>query len=241
MSQSILAFNEAASPSVFNFGTHAVRIIVRDGQPWFVANDVCAALDYANTSKAIADHLDDDERSTITNSESRNGGGRLTIINESGLYALVLRSRKPEARKFAKWVTGEVLPSIRKTGSYTTDSERVALAESLAIEAVTGIYRSVFNAVMNAGPDWRHYRYLVTLGYDAIAKTQTKPHARALSFDKMVVSMDELPDWINGPDPVSSTDVQLARVAMACAKKQESRAQRRAEREALQRQTMLTA
>lgn len=109
-----------SSPSVFNFGDHAVRIIMCDDEPWFVAGDVCAALGYVNTSKAIADHLDDDERSTITNSESRNGGGKLVTINESGLYALVLRSRKPEARKFAKWVTSEVLPAIRKTGSYGT-------------------------------------------------------------------------------------------------------------------------
>lgn len=126
----------------FNFGNHAVRVITRDGQPWFVANDVCQALGYSNTSKAIGDHLDEDERMTITASDGqsfdsnqslestskgvtnsdtlRNRGGarHLVIISESGLYALILRSRKPEARKFAKWVTSEVLPTIRKTGQY---------------------------------------------------------------------------------------------------------------------------
>lgn len=111
-----------STPSVFNFGAHTVRIVLRDGEPWFVASDVCGALLYKNTSDAVATHLDDDERSTIANSESRNGGGSLVIINESGLYALVLRSRKPEARKFAKWVTGEVLPTIRKTGRYEQPS-----------------------------------------------------------------------------------------------------------------------
>ena len=109
---------QASSQPVFNFGDHSVRVVVRDGEPWFVANDVCGALEYKNTSDAVATHLDDDERSTIANSESRNGGGSLVVINESGLYALVLRSRKPEARKFAKWVTSEVLPAIRKTGIY---------------------------------------------------------------------------------------------------------------------------
>lgn len=109
---------QVSSQPVFNFGAHSVRVVVRDGEPWFVASDVCGALLYKNTSDAVATHLDDDERSTIANSESRNGGGSLVIINESGLYALVLRSRKPEARKFAKWVTGEVLPAIRKTGIY---------------------------------------------------------------------------------------------------------------------------
>lgn len=104
----------SAQITPFNFGAHAVRVIVRAGEPWFVASDVCAALDYKNTSQAVGDHLDADERYI----ETIDRGGSLLLINESGLYALVLRSRKPEARKFAKWVTGEVLPSIRKTGGY---------------------------------------------------------------------------------------------------------------------------
>lgn len=108
----------APAPMPFNFNDTQVRVVMRNDQPWFVAQDVCKALGYANTSKAISDHVDGDECSTITNSESRNGGGQLSIINESGLYALVLRSRKPQARKFAKWVTAEVLPSIRTTGGY---------------------------------------------------------------------------------------------------------------------------
>ena len=135
---------EAAMADItpFNFGIFTVRVINRDNQPWFVANDICNALGYSNTSKAIGDHLDEDERMTVTASDGqsfdsnqplesfskgvassdtlRNRGGarHLVIINESGLYALVLRSRKPEARKFAKWVTREVLPSIRQTGGH---------------------------------------------------------------------------------------------------------------------------
>lgn len=113
----------AAEVSPFNFGDHAVRVVVQEGEPWFVASDVCAALDYVNPRKAVADHLDDDERSAVTVSDTRSKGGSVQrrsvlAINESGLYALVLRSRKPEARKFAKWVTSEVLPQIRKTGAY---------------------------------------------------------------------------------------------------------------------------
>lgn len=120
----------------FNFHGSDVRVILRNGEPWFVASDVCAALGYANTSKAVADHLDEDERMTLTTGYGhsdtsvsglttgetgvgKRGGARLlVIISESGLYALVMRSRKPEARKFAKWVTSEVLPAIRKTGGY---------------------------------------------------------------------------------------------------------------------------
>lgn len=120
MTDAIASLGASAKITPFNFNDNAVRVIDRDGSPWFVAADVCAALGYVNPRKAVADHLDDDERSTVTNSDCRPGHGaqQFTIINESGLYALVLRSRKPEARKFAKWVTAEVLPAIRKTGSY---------------------------------------------------------------------------------------------------------------------------
>lgn len=131
---------KANSAMLFAFDSCEIRAINKHGEAWFVAADVCEALGYANTSKAISDHLDDDERSTVTNSESRNGGGQLVIINESGLYALVLRSNKPEARKFAKWVTREVLPSIRKTGEYVDADLKARIAhlksqnEALQIE-----------------------------------------------------------------------------------------------------------
>ncbi|HHW4670313.1 MAG TPA: BRO-N domain-containing protein [Xylella fastidiosa subsp. multiplex] len=117
MSQSIIPFD---------FHSHAVRVVMRDGNPWFVATDVCTALGYRNPSKALGDHLDSDERTTI-NVPTPNAtlGVPTNIISESGLYALILRSRKPEARKFAKWVTSEVLPSIRKTGSYTATGTMV--------------------------------------------------------------------------------------------------------------------
>lgn len=108
------------APAVFNFNSNEVRTVTIDDTVWFVAKDVCDALGYQNSRSAVADHLDEDERSTVANPDGRNGGGNLTIINESGLYALVLRSRKPEARKFAKWVTSEVLPAIRKTGTYSS-------------------------------------------------------------------------------------------------------------------------
>ncbi len=115
MSQSIIPFD---------FHSHAVRVVMRDGNPWFVATDVCTALGYRNPSKALGDHLDSDERTTI-NVPTPNAtlGVPTNIISESGLYALILRSRKPEARKFAKWVTSEVLPSIRKTGEYTVNPD----------------------------------------------------------------------------------------------------------------------
>ncbi|GGL62490.1 BRO-N domain-containing protein [Wenxinia marina] len=97
------------------------RVIDRNGEPWFVLFDVCKKLGIANPSDA-ASRLDADEVMTLGISEGqpgRKGGARkLNIINESGLYSLVLRSTKPEAKRFKKWITSEVLQSIRKTGSY---------------------------------------------------------------------------------------------------------------------------
>lgn len=103
---------------VFDFEDNAVRVIEKDGEPWFVAADVCRVLELSNPSMVV-DGLDDDERAKFNLGRSANGGGGETnIINESGLYNLIFRSRKPEAKKFRKWVTAEVLPSIRKTGAY---------------------------------------------------------------------------------------------------------------------------
>lgn len=87
---------------------------------WFVAKDVCDSLGFNNPSDATK-YLDDDEKALINNpSLTNNPNGNVTIINESGLYSLILRSRKPEAKRFKKWVTSEVLPSIRKHGGYMT-------------------------------------------------------------------------------------------------------------------------
>lgn len=118
--------NSITAPAVFQFESHPVRTVLKDGEPWFVAVDVCKALEYSNTSKALGDHLDADEKG-ITTGYTLGGQQKLTIISESGLYALVLRSRKPEARKFAKWVTRDVLPAIRKTGAYMDEDTRITI------------------------------------------------------------------------------------------------------------------
>ena len=92
-----------------------------NGEPWFVAADVCRVLDIQNATDAVK-NLDDDEQSRYC---LGSGGSDRIIINESGMYSLIFRSRKPEAKKFRKWVTEEVLPSIRKTGSYSVTKNPV--------------------------------------------------------------------------------------------------------------------
>lgn len=93
-----------------------VRVIMKGNEPWFVANDACRILELGDTSKAVS-RLDDDEKGT--NSIPTPGGVQnMLTINEPGLYSLVLGSRKPEAKEFKRWLTHEVIPAIRKTGSY---------------------------------------------------------------------------------------------------------------------------
>lgn len=104
-------------PSVFNFEeSHPIRVILQNEEPWFIGNDVCAALCLGNPRSSLA-LLEEDEKG-VHNMDTPSGQQEMTIINEPGLYSLVLRSRKPEAKKFKRWITHEVLPAIRRTGRY---------------------------------------------------------------------------------------------------------------------------
>lgn len=104
---------------LFNFENHEVRSLLVDDEPWFVGKDVAEILSYSNTRKALTDHVDDEDKMdgvTIRDSIGRNQ--KPVLINESGLYSLVLSSKLPSAKKFKRWVTSEVLPALRKTGQY---------------------------------------------------------------------------------------------------------------------------
>ena len=97
---------------------HPVRIVEHDGEPWFVAKDVCGILSLANPRSSMA-LLDADEKGVHT-MDTPSGEQEMTVVSEAGLYSLILRSRKSEAKAFKRWVTHEVLPSIRKTGAYVS-------------------------------------------------------------------------------------------------------------------------
>lgn len=117
--------NNNITPFLFE-GEITVRVIERDGTPWFVATDVCAVLDISKHRDAAA-RLGDDERGSVI-VDTLGGPQEMTVINESGLYALIFKSRKPQAARFRKWVTSEVLPSIRQTGRYEAPSSDVKAA-----------------------------------------------------------------------------------------------------------------
>lgn len=104
------------SPNSFVFKGRVVRHVVREGAPWWVAKDVCDVLDQPNHNQVVA-RLDEDEKG-IQTVDTLGGPQEMQCINESGLYSLILTSRKPEAKEFKRWVTRDVLPHIRETGTY---------------------------------------------------------------------------------------------------------------------------
>jgi prophage antirepressor-like protein len=106
---------------VFEYGNAQVRTVTVGGEPWFVAKDVCDALSITNQGNAVA-RLDEDEKQTIRLTDTLSRNPNTTLVNESGLYQLILGSRKPEARAFKRWITHDVIPSIRQNGMYATDT-----------------------------------------------------------------------------------------------------------------------
>ncbi len=102
---------------LFNYGAQEVRTVLIDGEPGFIANDLCAVLEIRNPRDTVAG-LDDDEKGVAT-TDTLGGSQQMAYVTEAGMYSLVLRSRKQEAKAFKRWITHEVLPAIRKTGSYT--------------------------------------------------------------------------------------------------------------------------
>lgn len=119
-----------------------VRSILKDDEPWFVAADVCKSLDIANPSQALA-RLDEDEKFTtlISNEGAASGKSSMAFVNEPGLYSLVLGSRKPDAKAFKRWITHEVIPSIRKHGAYMTPEklQEVLLSPDTLIQLASNL------------------------------------------------------------------------------------------------------
>lgn len=122
---------------VWNYEGAEVRTVQIDGEPWFVLADICRELEISN-SRMVSERLESDE---LMSAKLTSGGQRreMTIINESGLYTVILRSDKPQAKPFRKWVTSEVLPSIRKHGAYMTEQtlERALTSPDFLIELAT--------------------------------------------------------------------------------------------------------
>ncbi|XJZ58881.1 phage antirepressor [Lactobacillus delbrueckii subsp. bulgaricus] len=111
----------------FEFDGNDVRTMQINGEAWFVGKDVASVLGYQRTAKAIQDHVDDEDKDEVPFQDSIGRMQKTPIINESGLYSLILSSKLPSAKRFKRWVTSEVLPAIRKHGAYMTDAKAEAI------------------------------------------------------------------------------------------------------------------
>lgn len=121
-------------PTIFNFEDRKVRVVIVNDEPWFVGKDVCEVLEISKHRDAVA-RLDDDERGSVL-VDTPGGKQEMTAVNEYGIYSLIMTSRKPEAKRFKRWVTHEVLPRIRKTGQYGVPQNVIPLSKDQALVTV---------------------------------------------------------------------------------------------------------
>lgn len=162
----------------FDFNGAPVRVSEIDGQPWFVAADVCKVLEHSNSRQAIAD-LDEDEKGVST-ADTLGGKQKVSIISESGLYALVFKSRKLEAKRFRRWVTSEVLPAIRKEGKYAEEPPDFTSADNLSGRLAQ--MRDVLFASMDG----------VVTGHLGIGKAQQVAHTARVILESIKIEGEAL-------------------------------------------------
>ena len=218
---------------VFNsseFGN--VRVVQVDGEPWFVGKDVAEVLGYSDTNKAVAMHVDDEDKKLNDKTSLSFGQRGATLINESGLYALIFGSKLDKAKAFKRWVTSEVLPAIRKTGSYKTpkqssDRDKAMLKNAqarsaklwLEIAKNTGIqtYKDVCNAYAAkelAGEDVLPLPKVQEKTYSATDIGEmlgvSKSRIGALA-NKNNMKCDEYGSWYHDKSPYSGKEVEAFR------------------------------
>lgn len=185
--------NETNAIEVFNneeFGS--VRTTMINGEPWFVAVDVCKALEIDATATR---RLDEDEKNTLRLTQGTSGNPNVTVVNEYGLYSLILGSRKPEAKTFKRWITHDVIPTIRKTGSYLTGEDAAALK---IIRAGDTLERSVAIA---------EYRDVVTAPY----KQQIEEQKPKVEFANHVSASENSVDMGEFAKIVQKNGIKLGR------------------------------
>lgn len=220
-SKSALTDNQSGGQSTFEFDGHQVRAVVDgEGNPWFVARDVCKALAIAHAASALRS-LDPDEKG-VHSMHTPGGAQEVSVVSESGMYTLMLRCRdavKPGTvpHRFRKWVTGEVLPTLRKTGHYGVDEGRLNEAFMLASEVAQQAARTVFESVMSGEGNWQLDRWLFSFTTDP--EGNLKPFASVLDRKALPVSMERLAEMITMPGGLCPSQKELAVVAEACTKR----------------------
>ena len=143
----------------FDFNSKTVRVIQLNGEPWFVAIDICQVLELGNVPQACS-RLDDDEKNTITINDGIAGNPTKTIVSESGVYSLIFTSRKKEAKTFKRWVTHEVLPSLRKHGHYQIQTQPQETVPTWIIDRFDKLEKQINTLEESADQHKRHIKNL---------------------------------------------------------------------------------
>lgn len=213
----------------FKYEEQQVRTIEKNGEPWFVGKDVADILGYSDTAQAVRKHIDNEDKGVV---EMTTPGGKqpVTIINESGLYSLILSSKLPTAKKFKHWVTSEVLPSIRKTGEYKitpAQQNRLDIMErnSRAREASLWLRISAQVKSDTYRQVCASYASTVLAGHEVIPLPQTtQHHYSATEIGKMFgvskqaignlantygMKTDEYGAWYHDKSPYSAKEVDV--------------------------------
>lgn len=182
----------------YDFEENLCRVVLIAGEPWWVANDVCRILGLSNPRKAVGD-LEDDEKG-VTISDTLGGRQEMNVISESGMFALIFKSRKPEARRFRKWVTGTVLPELRRTGRYTLHDEPPPTlpheAQAAELQARVSVVRTALRLFGTRGARdvWVQMGLPVPIAH-AKASAEDDPLAAAVRewiADRQEVSVEEV-------------------------------------------------
>lgn len=185
--------------TVFNFPATGseLRSLIIEGDPWFVAVDVCAALGISDARKSVG-LLDEDERNTVPVTDSLGREQQTFIVNEPGLYSLILRSRKPEAKAFKRWVTHDVLPTIRKTGRYDATAATRALPAGPDLEQQARIIATLSSVI---APDYLEAKARIVLARALGEQPEIDPAKRPLTvsdyFTERGMSEDDARPYVS--------------------------------------------
>ena len=176
-----------------------VRTVTLDGAPCFVAADVCRALDIANSRDAV-NRLDDDEKNTVVLTDGNRGNPNVTVVNESGLYSLVLGSRKPEAKQFKRWITHEVIPTIRKTGGYVNNDDLfVNTYLPNADDTTKALFRSTLETIRTQNAKLEEYKPKAIFA-DAVSASKSSilvgELAKILQQNGVAIGQNRLFAWL---------------------------------------------
>ena len=191
-----------------------VRTVEIDGQPWLVGKDVAVSLGYKNPRDALDRHVDDEDKNTVVNPDGNRGNPNMVIINESGLYSLILSSKMPKAKAFKHWVTGEVLPAIRKNGVYESVKAQQHIEQLEATNAqLNAAIAAVNDAKKNLAVARRNHDYFVELRNktkNLLADVRAQ-HAKNCDTERKYAQIER--DWQNYLDS-RITQLQVVAVGL---------------------------